>query len=95
MLKICCSTICSPLEIIFKEALSAVPIHKKANKQILKNYRPVSLFPICEKIFESYEKFSFSLENDVVLPNQSGIKSGDSCINQLLFITHEILQSFD
>ena len=39
--------------------------------------------------------FSFSLENNLVSPNQSGFKPGDSCINQLLSITHEIFQSFD
>ena len=27
--------------------------------------------------------------------NQSGFKSGDSCVNQLLAITHEIFSSFD
>ena len=27
--------------------------------------------------------------------NQSGFKPGDSCINQLLSITHEIYKSFD
>ena len=31
---------------------NVVPIHKNDNKQILKNYRLVSLLPICAKIFE-------------------------------------------
>ena len=39
--------------------------------------------------------FSFLLENNLVSPNQSWFKPGDSCINQLLSITHEIFQSFD
>ena len=29
-----------------------VPIHKKDDKQNVKNYCPVSLLPICGKIFE-------------------------------------------
>ena len=29
-----------------------VPVHKKGNKQILSDYRPVSLLPICSKLFE-------------------------------------------
>lgn len=32
--------------------------------------------------------------NKVISPNQSGFKPGHSCINQLLFITHEIHPSF-
>ena len=39
--------------------------------------------------------FSFLLENNLILSNQSGFKSGDSYITQLLSITHEIFQSFD
>ena len=77
---------------------SIVPIHKKGDKQILKNYRPVSLLPICGKIFERLifnELFNFLLENNLISPNQSGFKPGDSCINQLLSITHKIYNSFD
>ena len=110
MLKICGLSICGSLELILKEALSTglfpsnwkkgniVPIHKKGDKQILKNYRPVSLLPICGKIFERLifnELFNFLLENNLISPNQSGFKPGDSCINQLLSITHEIYNSFD
>ena len=29
-----------------------IPVHGKAGKQVLKNYRPVSLLPFCGKIFE-------------------------------------------
>ena len=35
------------------------------------------------------------MENKVISSNQSGFKLGDSCINQLLSITHEIYKSFD
>ena len=110
MLKICGSSVYGPLELIFKEALSSglfplnwkkgniVPIHKKGDKQILKNYRPVSLLPICGKIFERLifnELFNFLLENNLILLNQSDFNSGGSCIDQLLSITHKIYNSFD
>ena len=110
MLKRCSSSIYGPLQLIFKEALSTglfpsswkkgniIPIHKKGDKQILKNYLPVLLLPICGKIFERLifnELFNFLLENNLISPNQSGFKPGDSCINQLLSITHEIYNSFD
>ena len=29
-----------------------IPIHKKNDKQIVSNYRAVSLLPICSKVFE-------------------------------------------
>ena len=71
---------------------------KKSDKQNIKNYRPVSLIPICGKIFERLifnEMFKFFTSNNLISPNQSGFKPGDSCINQLLSITHEIYKSFD
>ena len=39
--------------------------------------------------------FKVFIENKLISPNQSGFKPGDSCINQLLAITHEIYKSFD
>ena len=77
---------------------SIVSVHKKNDKQCLNNYRPISLLPICSKIFERLifnEMFEFFIENDLISQHQSGFKPGDSCINQLLSITHEIYQSFD
>ena len=57
------------------------------------NDRPISLLPICGKIFEKLifnEMFKFFIENELISPNQSGFKPGDSCINQPLTITHEM-----
>ena len=39
--------------------------------------------------------FEFFTENDLNSHNQSGFKRKDSCINQVLFITHDIYQSLD
>ena len=64
----------------------------------LPHYRPISLLLIFGKILERLifeEMFLFFLENKLVAANQSGFKSGDSCINQLIAINHEIYQSFD
>ena len=77
---------------------NVVPINKQDNKQNVKNYRPVSLLPIFRKIFEHLiynEMYSFFIKNDLISSNQSGFKQGDSCINQLLSITHDIYQSLD
>ena len=39
--------------------------------------------------------FKIFIRNDLISQNQSGLKPGDSCTNQLLAITHEIYKSFD
>ena len=39
--------------------------------------------------------YEFFTENNLISPNQSGFKPGDSCINQLPSITHEIYKPFD
>ena len=39
--------------------------------------------------------FEFFTENNIISHEQPGFKTGDSCINQLLSITHEIHRSFD
>ena len=63
MLKLSGKAICRPLNIIFKKCLSkgtfpsewkkgnVVSIHKKDDKRNVKNCRPVSVLPICGKIF--------------------------------------------
>ena len=58
-----------------------------------KNYRPISLLPICSKIFEGLiynEIFTFFTDNNLILPNQSGFRPGYSCINQLIALMTEM-----
>ena len=77
---------------------NVVPVHKKGDKQVLKTYRPVSLLSICGKIFERLiynNLFEYFIKNNLISQNQSGFKPGDSCLNQLISITHEIYQYFD
>ena len=35
------------------------------------------------------------MEEELLNPNQSGFGPSDSCVNQLLAITHEIFKAFD
>ena len=110
MLKMSDDAIIEPLLKIFKNCLKCgifpddwkkgniVPIFKKGDKQNIKNYRPVSLLPICRKIFERiiYDNMlKYFLDNNLISPKQSGFRPGDSCVNQLLSITHYIFTSFD
>ena len=73
-------------------------IHKKENKQLKKSYRPISLLPICRKIFEKliFDKiYEYLGENKLLTPNKSGFRPGDSTVNQLLSITHKIYSAFE
>ena len=75
-----------------------VPINKKSSKQLLENYRPVSLLPVFGKIFEKviYSSiYEFLDKNSLLSPKQSGFRPGDSTINQLIAITHEIFSAFN
>ena len=110
MLKLCATSISKLLHILcnnsvknecfpneLKEA-NVIPVHKKGDKQIIENYKPVLLLPICGKIFEKiiFNSLSEYLENNKLRNcNQSVFQSGDSCVHQLLSITHEIYKSFD
>ena len=56
-----------------KKANVAPVQKKKGNKESLKNYRPISLLPICSNIFERliYNKmFTFFTENTLISSNQ-------------------------
>ena len=107
MIKICDKSLLKPLIILFENSTKSshypdiwkrsniIPVHKKNDKQLVKNYRPISLLPIFRKIFEKtiFNKiYYFLMEEKLLSPNQSGFRPSDSCINQLLAITHEILK---
>ena len=80
------------------EYSNITPIHKKGDKCIVLNYRPISVLPICGKLFEKLiysELYNYLSSNNILNTNQSGFRSGDSCTNQLTVITHEIFKAFD
>ena len=63
MIKLCGKSVVNPLSMIFNNCIDTgtfpdiwkrsniIPVHKKDDKQIVDNYRPVSLLPIFGKIF--------------------------------------------
>ena len=76
---------------------NTIPVHKKGDKQLIINYWPVSLLPICGKVFEKIifnSLFVYLNNNNLLNSNQSGFRS-DSCVNQLITITHDIYKAFD
>ena len=107
MVQLSCVSIAKPLFLIFKNCFNAstfpaewkksnvIPIHKKGDKKIISNYRPISLLPIFSKIFEKIifnNLYNYMDENHFFNPNQSGFRLGDSCVHQLISITYNILK---
>ena len=99
-----------PLFIIYKNCIknkyfpkkwklaNVVRVHKKNEKNLVKNYRPISLLPISGKILEKLifdNLYTYIFSNNFISDKQSGYRKGDSTIKQLLSITHEIHKAFD
>ena len=100
MVKICDDSIKKPLSIIYKNCIKTgiypnawkksniVLVHKKGDKQIVNNYRPVSLLPIFGKVFKKIlfnSIFESLQENCLICDNQSGFRPSDLCEYQLLY----------
>ena len=103
MIKICDKSLLKPLTILFQNSpnfsyypviwkrSNIIPVHKNNDKQLVKNYRLISLLPIFGKIFEKIifdRLYNFLLQEEILNPNQSGFRPSDSCVNQLIVIAH-------
>ena len=99
MINLCSKSVVKPLSIIFKNCndtgtfpdiwkkSSIIPVHKKGDKEIVNNCRPVSLLPIFWEILEKLlfnSVIDFPEENNLLNSNQSGFRMNDSCESQLL-----------
>ena len=76
---------------------SMTPILKKGDKHLIKNYRPISLLPICGKILENiiFNLYAYLHKNNLITKNKSGFRPGDFTTNRLLYLLEEIHQAFD
>ena len=110
LIKMCNNAIAKPLFISFINCISkgyfpkkwkkanVVPVHKKNERNLVNNYRPISLLPIWCKLFEKIifdNLYTYIFQNGFISDKQSGYRNGDSTIKQLLSITHEIYRAFD
>ena len=110
MIKMCDESLVRPLCIIFRNSLNSciylstwkkanvIPVHKKDDKQCVNNYRPISLLPVFGKFLEKliFNEIYYFLDREKLLhTNQSGFGPSNSCVNQLLIITHKVFSSFE
>lgn len=110
ILKECAQSLCIPLCRLFNLSLltaqfpsnwklaNVVPIHKKNDRQLVKNYRPVSLLCTISKVLERIvhsRLYEYCIAYNLLTDRNSGFKKGDSTVNQLLTITHKITQALD
>ena len=92
MIKMCDKSLLKPLIILFENSTKSscypdiwkrsniIPVHKKNDKQLVNNYRPISLSPIFEKLLEKVifnRIYGFLLEENLLNPNQSGFRPSD------------------
>lgn len=74
------------------------PLFKKNSRELKVNYRPVSLLSslskLCEKVI-FIRLYNFLLEIRFFYKFQSGFRPGDSTINQLIYICHQIYTALE
>ena len=93
MIRICDQSIVKPLSIIYRNGLNTgtfpdickksniVPVHKKGDKQIVKNYRPLSPLRECGKLLGKLAFnliFDFLDNNSLLSANQSGFRPSEN-----------------
>jgi len=110
VLKRCGEQLSVPLCILFNKSLSDAyfpqswkkadiyPVHKKGDRSLCSNYRPISLLSPTSKVFERLvynNLYVFCKNNNFLTPCNSGFKKCDSTVNQLVHLTHAIYNGLD
>ena len=73
------------------KAANIIPLLKKDDRQCKLNYRPVSLLNSLSKVLEKLafiRLYNFLLGIGFLNSLQSGLRPGDSSVNQLLYLVH-------
>jgi hypothetical protein len=74
------------------------PVHKNGEKQLVSNYRPISLLSCVSKVLERivYKHiYNYCTVNGLLTPKNSGFKQNDCTINQLLHLVQQIYDSLE
>ena len=75
-----------------------IPLFKSGDKQLIKNYRPVSILPVFSKIFEriSYNRlYSFITQNNLLYKYQFGFKKHYGTNSALILLIDKIMNSLN
>lgn len=98
------------LTIIFRKSLATgvvpkswkrakiIPLFKSGDKQLLNNYRPISLTPYSCKLLEHIihkHIMEFLEENNILTNAQHGFRHGFSTLTQLSEFVHDIASALD
>ena len=71
-----------------------MPVHKSGNTQDIKNYRPISMLPLLNKIFEKilYQRIeNFLTSCNIISENQYGFRKGKDTQQATLKLLYDIL----
>ena len=75
-----------------------IPIYKKSDKKVVKNYRPISMLPTLSKIFEKLihrRLYDFVISHSLVSPNQFGFQKGKSTVDAVSCVTEYLYDSLN
>ena len=110
LLKHCAGILAPPLAILFNRSINegkfpaiwktahVAPIHKKEEKHLVHNYRPISLLSCIGKVMEvcvQKHVLNFLLAHNLITPNQSGFLPTHSTVYQLLDTYNDICSALD
>jgi len=108
ILKKCHFSLAYPLSILFNlsfnlgqipkewKLANVVPVHKKGDKSLVENYRPISLTCLIMKVFERCIRDALlSVCQDSIHPSQHGFLPNKSCTTQLIPFVDELALSLN
>ena len=102
--------IAEPLSLIINQSLSTgifpsklkiakvIPLHKKNEKDLLDNYRPISLLPSISKVFERIvynQLYSYLTTIGILFKSQYGFRKSHSTETAAIELTVTLLQNLD
>ena len=75
-----------------------IPIYKSDDKQLIRNYRPISVLPFFSKIFEkiiSYHLLNFIESNNILYDNQFGFRKNHSTTHAIITLVERVSKALD